>query len=106
LEFTPLVAGMEYMPCGTCAANAAFFALGVLAHNLYIGFRRIVSGKDNASQQVQTMRWRLYQTAGKVVRHSRQIFLKVSAAVLDLFTDIRERCAELRQKGRCVYDTT
>ncbi len=98
--------GMEYMPCGTCAANAAFFALGVLAHNLYIGFRRIVSGTDKASQQVQTMRWKLYRTAGKVVRHSRQIFLKVSATALDLFTAIRERCAGLQQKGGSAYETS
>ncbi len=98
--------GMEYMPCGGFAANAAFFALGVLAHNLFIGFRRVVSGNDGASQQVQTVRWRLYQTTGKVVRHSRQLFLKVSCAVLDLFTTIRERCAELRQKGGYAYETS
>jgi hypothetical protein len=98
--------GMKYMPCGGFAANAAFFALGVLAHNLYIGFRRIVAGADNASQQVQTMRWKLYQTAGKVVRHGRQIFLKVSAAALDLFTAIRERCAKLLRKGGSAYETS
>ena len=98
--------GMEHMPCGVFAANAAFFALGVLAHNLFIGFRRVVSGKDHASQQVQTVRWRLYQTAGKVVRHSRQIILKVSAAALDLFTAVRERCARLLQEGGLVYETS
>ena len=30
--------GMEYMPCGTFQANAAFFAVGVLTCNLYLGF--------------------------------------------------------------------
>ncbi len=98
--------GMDYMPCGTFTANAAFFAMGVLAHNLYIGFRRIVSGDCCASLQVQTMRWRLYQTAGKVVRHSRQIILKISAAAIDLFTAIRERCARLWQEGAFVYETS
>jgi hypothetical protein len=97
--------GMERMPCGTCGANAAFFAIGVMAHNLYIGFRRIVSG-EGAKEQVQTARWKLYQTAGKVVRHSRQIFLKVSAAALDLFTVIRERCAELLREGGCIHETS
>ena len=98
--------GMEYMPCGTFAANAAFFAIGVLAHNLYIGFRRIISGESCTSLQVQTVRWRLYQTAGKVVRHSRQFILKISAAALDLFTAIRERCANLWQEGVFVYETS
>jgi hypothetical protein len=98
--------GMEYMPCGTFTANAAFFAIGVLAHNLYIGFRRVVSGENWASLQVQTVRWRLYQTAGKVVRHSRQIILKISAEILDLFIAIRERCAKLYQKGGFAYETS
>jgi hypothetical protein len=98
--------GMDYMPYGAFAANAAFFALDVLAHNLFIGFRRIVSGESCASLQVQPVRWRLYQPAGKVVRHSRQIFLKVSADALDLFTAIRERCATLLQEGGFVYETS
>jgi hypothetical protein len=98
--------GMEYMPCGTFAANAAFFAIGVLAHNLYIGFRRVVSGDCCTSLQVQTIRWRLYQTAGKVVRHSRQIIMKISAEMLDLFMAIRERCVKLYQKGGFAYETS
>ena len=28
--------GMEYMPCGSFQANAAFFAIGVLTYNLYL----------------------------------------------------------------------
>lgn len=98
--------GMEHMPCGTFAANAAFFAIGVLAHNLYIGFRRMVCGDTWTSLQIQTVRWRLYQTAGKVVRHSRQLYLKISAAALDLFTAIRERCARLWQEGAFTYETS
>ena len=31
--------GMDYMPCGTFAANAVFFSIGVLTYNLYLGFR-------------------------------------------------------------------
>ena len=98
--------GMEYMPCGTFLANAAFFAIGVLAHNLFIGFRRMVSGETWKSLQVQTVRWRLYQTAGKIVRHSRQFILKISAEALDLFTAIRERCARLWQEGAFAYETS
>jgi hypothetical protein len=98
--------GMEYMPCGTFTANAAFFAIGVLAHNLFIGFRHMVSGETWTSLQVQTVRWRLYQTAGKIVRHSRQLYLKINTEVLDLFTAIRERCARLWQEGVFVYETS
>ena len=31
--------GMEYMPCSSFQANAAFFAIGALTYNLYLGFR-------------------------------------------------------------------
>lgn len=97
---------MEHMPCGTFEANAAFFAIGVLAYNLYVGFRSLVLGEGFARSQVQTVRWKLYQTAGKIVRHSRKVVLKISAAALDLFTMIRERCAKLMQEGGVVPETS
>jgi hypothetical protein len=37
--------------------------------------------------------WRVFQTAGKIVRHGRQLVLRISAAMLDVFAAIRERCA-------------
>lgn len=98
--------GMEHLPCGTFAANAAFFALGVLAHNLYLGFRNIALGEDWERSRIQTVRWRLYQTAGKIVRHGRRIILKISAAALGLFNTIRARCARLRQEGGAVPETS
>jgi hypothetical protein len=83
--------GMEYMPCGTFQANAAFFAIGVLAYNLYIGFRAIVLGDGWSRAQVQTVRWRIYQTAGKIIHHGRRIILKISSA---------RRCESVPEKRR------
>jgi hypothetical protein len=97
--------GMEYMPCGTFAANAAFFAIGALAYNLYVGFRRMALGEGWERAQVQTVRWRLYQTAGKIVRHGRQLILKLSKAACDLFATIRERCARFMEEGGCIEVT-
>lgn len=98
--------GMESMPCGTFQANAAFFSIGVLAYNLYLGFRGAALGQDWARSQIQTVRWRLFQTAGKIVRHGRQVFLKINAAMLDVFTAIRERCAWIMQEGGAVPETS
>jgi Transposase DDE domain group 1 len=98
--------GMEYMPCGTFAANAAFFAIGVLAYNLYLGFRSDALGSGWQRSQVQTVRWRLFQTAGKIVRHGRQTFLKIGAAMLDLFAAIRERCARIMREGGAIPQTS
>lgn len=103
--------GMERMPCGAFGANATFFAIGVLAYNLYLGFRRIAlcEGEDGgiwARTQIQTVRWRLYQTAGKIVRHGRRLFLKVSAKAHVLFSAIRARCARFMQEGGAIPETS
>jgi hypothetical protein len=97
--------GMEYMPCGTFQANAVFFSIGVLTYNLYLGFRSHALGSGWERAQVQTVRWCLFQTAGKIVRHGRQIFLKINSAMLAVFTAIRERCARFMQEG-CVMPET
>jgi len=98
--------GMEYMPCGSFQANAVFFAIGVLTYNLYLGFRSHALGSGWERSQVQTVRWRLFQTAGKIVRHGRQVFLQIGAAMLDMFAAIRERCASIMREGDAIPETS
>ena len=97
---------MEYMPCGSFQANAVFFAIGALTYNLYLGFRSDALGSGWERSQVQTVRWRLFQTAGKIVRHGRQMFLKISTAMLDLFAAIREHCARIMREGGAIPETS
>ena len=87
--------GMERMPCGTLEANAVFFRIGALAYNLFCLFKRHVLPRGWQKHQVETLRWRLYQAAGKVVTHAGAVFLKVSAGLFALFEEIRTRCREL-----------
>ena len=94
------------MPCGTFEANAVFFSIGVLTYNLYLGFRSEALGSGWERSQVQTVRWRLFQTAGKIVRHGRQVYLKIGAAMLDVFTAIRECCARIIREGGAVPETS
>ncbi len=91
--------GMERMPCGQRTANAVFFRLGVLAYNLFQGFKQWVLKKEWRHHQVQTLRWRLYQTAGKVVRHAGQVYLKVRDSVIERFEEIRRHCGQLAAEG-------
>jgi hypothetical protein len=77
--------GMERMPGGQLAAHAVFFRLGVLADNRCQGFKRWALKKEWRQHPVQTLRWRLYQTAGKLVRHAGQVYLKVRDNVIELF---------------------
>lgn len=87
------------MPCGQFAANAAFFQIGVLAYNLFKGFTREAMDDTWCRRQVQTLRWRVYQTAGKVVRHAGQVCLKVSREAVTQFQTIRQRCWALSVAG-------
>jgi hypothetical protein len=87
--------GLERMPCGQFTANAAFFRLGALAYNLYKLFVQWALEKEWRRHQVQTVRWRLYQTAAKIVRHAGALYLKVSGQALALFGAIRRRSWEL-----------
>lgn len=87
--------GMERMPCGSFKANAMFFRIGVIAYNLYVLFRRTVLPEGWAKRQVQTARWRLYSTAGKVVRHAGRLILKVGESLYELFMVIRRKSWEL-----------
>ena len=90
------------MPCGSFQANAVFFAIGVLTYNLYLGFRSDALGSGWERSQVQTVRWRLFQ----IVRHGRQIFLQIGAAMLDMFAAIRERCARIMREGGAIPETS
>ena len=86
--------GMERMPCGQFEANAVFFRIGVLAYNLYRLFILKTLDKSWHRHQVQTVRWRLYQIAGKIVFHGGQVFLKVRRRFYQLFNGVRLRIWE------------
>ena len=87
--------GMERMPCGQCEANAMFFRIGTLAYNLFRLFTLTTLCPSWHRHQVQTLRCRLYQTAGKIVFHGGQVFLKVRRGLCRLFADIRLRIWEV-----------
>lgn len=87
--------GMERMPCGQFAANAAFFRIGVIAHNLFILFKHSVLGEGWQRHKVATVRWRLFHLPGKVVRHAGAWVLKVAQSVIELFQAIREKSFKL-----------
>jgi len=86
--------GMERMPCGQTVANAVFFRIGAMAYNIYRLFVLKALDVSWHKHQVQTIRWRLYQTAGKVVDHANRVYLKVRRGLYALFDKIRLRLWE------------
>ena len=89
--------GMERMPCGQSHANAVFFRIGVLAYNLFIGFKRLCCPEAWVKQTIATFRWKMVQVAGRIVRHAGEIILKlmVDLGKLELFRGIRKKSYEL-----------
>ena len=89
--------GMEYMPCGTTKANAVYFRIGVLAYNLFKLFKMAAMPKEWAKHTVQTIRWKFYNTAGKLIQHAGQMWFKVKASCFNLFEEVRARIMEFAE---------
>ena len=89
--------GMEWMPCGETRANAVFFRIGVIAYNLFIAMKLLALPPWYRTFTIQTVRWRLYQVAGAVVRHAHQLLLKLRTSMdkIILFSKFRVKCYEL-----------
>ena len=85
--------GMEYLPTGDFAANAVWFGLGVLAYNLGQALKTLGLGGQWRQRQVVTLRWRIYHTPGKLIRHAGRLILKIAGDVkkLELFEQVRRK---------------
>jgi hypothetical protein len=88
---------MEYMPCGTTRANAVFFKIGVLAYNLFRLFKMAAMPMEWARHTVQTIRWKFYQNAGKLVQHAGRLLFKVKTSCYNLFEEVRSRIREFAE---------
>lgn len=89
--------GMERMPCGQTYANAVFFRIGVIAYNLFIGFKRLSCPESWAKHTIATFRWKMVQVAGRIVKHAGETVLKlmVDLEKLEWFQGIRRKSFEL-----------
>lgn len=94
--------GLHRMPCGESYANAVFFRIGVIAYNLFIGFRTLACPEAWRGHTIATFRWKLIQVAGRIVHHAGQVFLKLALDIkrLQFFEGIRQKIFALaRQIG-------
>ena len=86
----------DRMPCQDFDANALYFSLCTLAFNLFALMRMHLPARFE-SCRAKTIRWRLYGLAGKVVRHGRQVFLKLKASHCLLLSEVLEGFQYLAQ---------
>lgn len=70
--------GGDTLPCSDFNANALYFLLSTLSYNLFALMRQLLP-IELAHHRAITLRWRLYAMAAKVVKTSRQLYIKLQA---------------------------
>ena len=85
---------LNYLPTSDFMANALYFQIGALAYNLFIMFRQTME-QSWQKHTVQTIRYKLYNIAGKVISHARKTVLKVNREFVEILNAIRQRCYEI-----------
>jgi Transposase DDE domain group 1 len=84
------------LPSGLFGANAAWWAIMVLAHNLNAMMKRRALGGDWAARRMKAMRFHLIALPGRVVRHARRLIVRLSAGAVDLIRDARAAILSLQ----------
>ncbi len=85
---------LKYLPASHFKANALYFHIGTLAYNLFILFRQILY-RSWQKHTIQTIRYKLYHIAGKVITHARQTILKVNKQFVEILNTIRQKNYEI-----------
>lgn len=82
--------GLDTVPTGELISNKSYFAIGLLAYNLSIGFKEFLP-EDFKHSTLATLRYYLVCIPGKVVHHGRQLILKLKRRFLDFILLIRRQ---------------
>ena len=66
------------LPSGLFGANAAWWAIAVLAFNLSSAMKRLVLGGQWVSKRLKTVRFALIALPGRVMRHARKLIIRLA----------------------------
>ena len=67
------------LPSRLFGANAAWWALTILAHNLNATMKHLVLGKAWVAKRMKAVRFRLIALPGRVVSHARRLIIRLGA---------------------------
>jgi hypothetical protein len=79
------------LPSRLFGANAAWWALMILAHNLNAAMKRLVLGKDWAAKRMKALRFHLIGLPGRVVSHARRLIIRLGGGTDALATIVTAR---------------
>jgi hypothetical protein len=69
------------LPCGRFGANAAWLRLAVIAHNVLVALKWLALPPALLTARPKRLRFLLFNTPGRLVRHARRLFLRLAALV-------------------------
>jgi len=81
---------LKSLPTSDFIGNAFYFSIGVFAYNLFVLFKETLE-ESWQHHTIQTLRYKLYNIAGKVITHARQTILKVNTQFVDMLESIRQK---------------
>lgn len=85
--------GMHRLPCGDFKANAVYFGLGVLCHNLFIAQKFLTMPLEFHRKIIKSIRWLLVEVPGKVITQGSKIVVEVvaHATKFEIFNHMRRK---------------
>ena len=92
---------LEYMPCGDVGANSVWFGMGILAYNLFAMSKLYLFPPSWINKKVSTIRWQFIQTAGRVLRHAKEVRLRICSTLREIFevyVEARRLCWQLQSE--------
>jgi hypothetical protein len=86
------------LPCNHFHANAIWWWIAVLAHNVHSIFKTLCCGESWKRSRVKNMRFHILCIPGRVIERGRQLYIRLSAyhPSYSLFQSIREAICRLR----------
>jgi len=69
------------LPCGRFGSNAAWWRINALVHNLLALTKQVALPASMQRSRPKALRFRLFNIAGLLVRHARQLVLRISEAL-------------------------
>lgn len=69
------------LPCGRFGANAAWFRLAILTHNVLTALKRLALPVELLPARPKRPRFLFFHTAGRLVHHARRTILRLASKV-------------------------
>jgi hypothetical protein len=88
--------GAGVLPSGKFGANAAWYRLTLLAHNVLIAMKRLVAPPELKDARPKRLRFRLFTLPAKVIAHARGIVARIAQRLLDAADALALRARTLR----------